>query len=449
MQTLASQSVEVAFANIDKWNGSLNALFSPNKAMALERAKAIDSSLERHSGNGILAGMTISIKDNIDWVGTPTTAASPLYAEHYPKRNAFVVDRLLEHGAIIVGKANLHELVFGPTSQSLHFGPVKNPWNIGHIAGGSSGGSGASVASNMCQASIGSDTAGSIRIPAAFNGVCGLRPTIGRISNSGTIAVSAQFDTLGPLARHVRDIARVFTAVAQHDPEDPSSKNSPKPTLPTDWGDIRGIRVGIPKNFFFDDIAPDVRTSIEYAAAELVALGAQLVPVELHDVERAQEMLAFRIILADAFNLYRERLTSYPEAFGDDLKIRFDIGAKVSGWEYSQALRWIEQWRRTLDSIFTDVQVILTPTIASAAPAALDLQFGDAIRSIPRFTCAFAAAGIPSIAMPCGFNAAGLPLSMQLASSWNNEDLLFAVGTAYQAVTDFHLREPRLPEFIS
>ncbi|MCD8504616.1 MAG: amidase [Burkholderiaceae bacterium] len=449
MQALASRNVDVAFANIEHWNSSLNALFSPNKAMAIERASVLDDHAVKGIYDGVLAGMTISIKDNIDWVGAPTTAASPLYANRYPERNAFVVDRLLEQGAILVGKANLHELVFGPTSQSKHYGPVRNPWNLAHIAGGSSGGSGASVASNMCQASIGSDTAGSIRIPAAFNGVCGLRPTSGRVSNQGTIAVSAKFDTLGPLARRVQDVARVFYAIAQHDPQDPCSEHYATPMLPTDWGDIRGLRIGIPKNFFFDDITPEVKAAVGRASAELASLGAQLIPINLDGVEQAQEMLAFRIILADAFNLYRERLASNPEAFGDDLKIRFDIGAKVSGWEYAQALRWVEQWRHTLTSVFMDVDVILTPTIAMPAPTAADLQFGNAIRSIPRFTCAFAAAGIPSMAMPCGFSSEGLPLSMQLASSWGNEDLLFDVGAAYQSVTDFHMREPRLPETTS
>ena len=449
MQASASQNVEVAFANIQKWNHSLNALFSPCKETAMARAKSLDNRAAQGLYDGVLAGMTVSLKDNIDWVGTPTTGASPLYADQYPKRNAFVVDRLLGQGAVIVGKANLHELVFGPTSQSQHFGPVKNPWNLSHIAGGSSGGSGASVASNMCQVSIGSDTAGSIRIPAAFNGVCGLRPTSGRISNHGTIGVSAKFDTLGPLARRVQDVARVFYSIAGHDPQDPCSEHYATPMLPTDWGEIKGLRIGIPKNFFFEDIAPEVNAAIGLATAQLASLGAQLIPIELHDVERAQEMLAFRIILADAFHLYRERLASQPEAFGDDLKIRFDIGANVQGWEYAQALRWIEQWRQTLKSVFMDVDVLLTPTIATPAPAVADAEYGNAIRSIPRFTCAFAAAGIPSMALPCGFSSDGLPLSMQVASSWGNEDLLFDVGAAFQNITDFHLREPQLSSVTS
>jgi len=444
MQALAVRNVEIAFANIEKWNGSLNALFAPDKALALARAHELDTRTNEGIYNGVLGAMTVSIKDNIDWLGTATTAASALFVKNFPQQNAFVVDRLIEQGAIIVGKANLHELVFGPTSQSKHFGPVKNPWNLGHIAGGSSGGSGASVASNMCQASIGSDTAGSIRIPAALNGVCGLRPTSGRVSNRGTIAVSAKFDTLGPLARRVQDVARVFYAISQHDPLDPYSERYPGAMLPNDWGDVRGLRIGIPKNFFFDDITPEVATAVGKATAELTALGAQPIAIELPGAEQAQEMLAFRIILADAFNLYRQQLQDQPDAFGDDLKVRFDLGQKVSGWEYAQALRWVEQWRHTLTQVFDDVDVILTPTIAGPAPAASGMEFAKAIRSIPRLTCAFAAAGIPSMAMPCGFTNQGLPLSMQLAASWGNEDVLFDLGAAYQRVTDFHLAEPTL-----
>lgn len=444
MHPLARHNVQAAFANIERWNSSLNALFRPDLDAALARADEIDTGSAKGLDCGLLAGMTISIKDNIDWIGTPTTAASPLYTNNYPQRNAFVVDRLLEQGAIIVGKANLHELVFGPTSQSAHFGPVKNPWDLRRIAGGSSGGSGASVASNMCQASIGSDTAGSIRIPAAFNGVCGLRPTQGHVSNRGTIAVSAQFDTLGPLARDVKDVARVFYAIAGYDPEDPCSKRFDAKAPKTDWGGVEGLRVGIPSNFFFEDLSPEVRAAVDRAIAELSTLGAQMVPVTLKDVEQSQEMLGFRIILADAFNLYKTRLEQNPQAFGDDLKIRFDIGSKVSGWEYAQALRWAEQWRHHLEKVFQEIDVILTPTTTAPAPVAADLKFGNAIRSIPRFTCAFAAAGIPSMAMPCGFSSEGLPLSMQLASAWGNEEALFKLGVAYQRVTDFHLREPAI-----
>lgn len=444
MTASAVDAVNRAFENIERWNATLNALLEPSKECATEQALAIDQDNSRGVWRGILAGMTVSIKDNIDWVGTPTTAASPLYKDRFPTTNAFVVDRLLEHGAVIVGKANLHELVFGPTSQSTHYGPVKNPWNTLHIAGGSSGGSGASVASGMCQVSIGSDTAGSIRIPAAFNGVCGLRPTSGRVSNRGSIAVSAKFDALGPLARRIEDIARVFYAIAQYDREDVCCEPFAAPPLVSQWDGIGGMRIGMPVNFFFEDVSAEISRAVRQAANVLKDLGAQIVPIELHAVEQSQEMLGFRIILADAYNLYRERLHTQPEAFGDDLKIRFEIGRNVSGWEYANAMRWVEQWRHTLKRTFEDVDAILTPTIPSTAPAAASVDFARAIRSIPRFTCAYAAAGVPSLAMPCGIASDGLPMSLQLAATWANEADLFRIGAAYQSVTDHHLKEPAM-----
>jgi aspartyl-tRNA(Asn)/glutamyl-tRNA(Gln) amidotransferase subunit A len=350
---------------------------------------------------------------------------------------------------VIVGKANLHEWVFGPTSQSLHFGPVANPWNPAHIPGGSSGGSGASVPCGMARVSIGSDTAGSIRLPASYCGLAGLRPSIGRISRTGSIAVSAPFDAFGPLARRVEDVARVFAVIASHDPDDPFSIDTPvTDPLKTLDDPVRGRRIGVMRRWFFDDIDHELRSALETALGTYRDLGAEIVEIELGDVELAQEMLAFRIVLADAFALHREQLARRPADYGQDLMVRYDIGERVTGAQYAQALRWIETWRHRLHRILSDqgIDAILSPTTPGPAPARAGLAYANAIRAIPRFTSVFASAGVPSLAVPCGFNAAGLPLSFELSAARFNEAAVLQLGHAWQRVTDHHLRQPSLPQ---
>lgn len=450
MSASAVAAVETALDNIQRWNPVVNAMITVTEPAARERAAALDAQAARGQWAGLLHGAVINLKDCLDWVGTPTTAASVILADNYPTRNAFVTDRLLAAGAVLVGKSNLHEWVFGPTSQSRHFGPVRNPWSPSHIPGGSSGGSGASVATDMCRISIGSDTAGSIRLPAALNGVCGLRPTIGRVSRSGSVPVSEPFDTFGPLARHVEDVARTFAVIAGHDPEDPHSADVPVPDVLTRLhAPVRGLRIGVMRRWYLEDIHPDLLTAFERALGVFRDLGVEIVDVDLGDVQNAQEMLSFRVLLADAYALHRDRLRQRRADYGDDLMVRYDLGAQVSGADYAQALRWIARWRQRLARILRDsgVSALLSPTTAGPAPRIDGLQFASAIRSVPRFTSVFASAGVPSLALPCGFttDAPALPLSMELGGPAFGEAVLLQLGCAFQSVTDWHLRRPTLP----
>lgn len=439
----AISRLEKALVQINQWNPTLNALLTVKQEAATQRAHEIDAATGRGQWCGLLSGVTVSLKDNIDWVGTPTTAASIILKDNYPSSNAFIVDRLIHAGAVLTGKANLHEWVFGPTSQSQHFGPVKNPWNLKCFAGGSSGGSGASVAAGMNVVSIGSDTGGSIRIPAAFNGVAGLRPTVGRISRRGSVAVSARFDSLGPLARCVSDIARAFVVIAGHDPEDPYSVDRPVPDVMSRLNDpVKGMRIGIMRRWYFDDIHPDLRTSLDKAVGIFRDLGVEVVDVDLGDVENAQKMLAFRIILADAYALHQKQLAERPQDYGKDLMIRYDIGKAVTGAQYAEALRWIESFELRLQRIFQSVDALLAPTVPFPSPMFAGMDYGNAIRAIPKFTSVFASAGVPSLALPCGFTADGMPLSMELAAAPFAEDTVLQLGHAFQGVTDHHLREP-------
>ncbi|MFM7570281.1 MAG: amidase, partial [Betaproteobacteria bacterium] len=310
-------------------------------------------------------------------------------------------------------------------------------------------GSGASVPCGMARVSIGSDTAGSIRLPASYCGLAGLRPSIGRISRTGSVAVSAPFDTFGPLARRVEDVARVFAVIAGHDPDDPFSVDTPIiDPLPTLNSPVAGRRIGVMRRWFFDDIDHELRTALDAAIGVYRNLGADIVEVDLGDVERAQEMLAFRIVLADAFALHRDQLANRPADYGQDLMVRYDIGERVTGAQYAEALRWIEAWRHRLHRIIAHhgLDAVLSPTTPGPAPLRAGLAYASAIRAIPRFTSVFASAGVPSLAVPCGFNAAGLPLSFELSAARFNEAAVLQLGHAYQQVTDHHLRQPALTQ---
>lgn len=425
---------------IDRLNPSINAMIRTTRDEALRAAESLDAAAPGEC-RGLLHGMTVSLKDNIDMEGVPTTGASGMLRDNVARSNAFIVDRLVRNGAVIVGKANLHEWVFGPTSQSLHFGPVRNPWNTGHIAGGSSGGSGASVAAGMCTGSIGSDTAGSIRLPASFNGVAGLRPTVGRISGSGALPVSPSFDTLGPLARRVSDVARIFAAIAGHDPTDPMSIDRPVPNfLATLNEPVKNLRVGIMRRWFFDDLDPDIAAAMEQAIEVFRSLGVEFVDIDLVDPEHAQQNLSFTMIPADAMALHEERIAARESDYGADVLMRMRLGEKVSGVQYARAMRWMEGWRHRLRGVFEGVDAILSPTTPATAPASGGLDFKDAIRRIPRLSCAWPIAGIPSLAVPCGLSSQGLPMSLELAGAWFDEPTILRLGHAYQSKTDHHLR---------
>ncbi len=444
----AASAVEQALAAIERWNPVVNAMITVCAEAARDRALELDRLAAAGESAGPLHGWVINLKDCLDWAGVPTTAASVILRNNIPSRNAFITDRLTAAGAIIIGKANLHEWVFGPTSQSLHFGPVANPWNSAHVPGGSSGGSGASVPCGMARVSIGSDTAGSIRLPASFCGLAGLRPSIGRVSRTGSVGVSAPFDTFGPLARSVEDVARVFAVIAGHDSNDPFSVDvAAADPLDALNEPVQGRRVGIMRRWFFDDIDPELRSALDTAIGVYRDLGVDIVEVELGDVEHAQEMLAFRIVLADAFERHREQLAQRPEDYGKDLMVRYDIGERVTGADYAQALRWIETWRHRLHRILAEqrIDAILSPTTPGPAPLRAGLAYANAIRAIPRFTSVFTSAGVPSLAVPCGFNRAGLPLSFELSAARFNEAAILHLGHAYQRATTHHLQQPSLP----
>ncbi len=308
----AREAVERCLSRIEQLDPALNAMITTTAERAREEADACDRAAAEGRWLGLLHGVPIALKDNIETAGVRTTSGAAYLADHIPNRDAPVVGRLKAQGAVLIGKANMQELAWGVVSTNPVVGRCRNPWNPKHIPGGSSGGSGAVVAAEMAEASLGTDTGGSVRIPASMTGVAGLRPTHGRISIRGITPVSVAHDTVGPMARCVADVARLFAALAPYDPLDPVSRHTPLENfLPRLDDGIEGVRIGLARNFFFENVDAEVEASVRAAAASLESLGARLVDVTLEGAETAQRWTTI-MAYADACAYHKERLDAGP-----------------------------------------------------------------------------------------------------------------------------------------
>jgi aspartyl-tRNA(Asn)/glutamyl-tRNA(Gln) amidotransferase subunit A len=437
----ARAAVEHCLANIERLNPSLNAMITTVAETAREAADACDRAAAEGRWLGLLHGLPIALKDNIETAGVRTTSGATYLADHIPNEDAPVVVRLKAQGAVLVGKANMQELAWGVVSTNPVVGQCRNPWNPDYIPGGSSGGSGAAVAAEMAEASLGTDTGGSVRLPASMTGVSGLRPTHGRISIRGVTPLSVTHDTIGPMARRVDDVARLFAALAGYDRLDPVSRDMPLENFLPHLGDgIRGVRVGLARNFFFDDVDPEIDAAVRKGAATLEALGATLVDVTLAGAETAQRWTTI-MAYADTCAYHKERLDAGPDALSEPVYTRMMLGRDFTAVDYAEAMRGREAWRRTLKEVFETVDILLAPTTPKPVPPiADDRSLHRATQDATRFTYGGALASIPGLSVPCGFTSSGLPIGMMLEAAWGAEPLLFRAGHAYQQATDWHTR---------
>jgi aspartyl-tRNA(Asn)/glutamyl-tRNA(Gln) amidotransferase subunit A len=440
---MTSDRLEEQLDRIESLNPWFRALVTLDAAGARVWAGATDAAASQGRWLGLLHGMTLAVKDNIDTAGIRTACGSLLFADHIPNADAPVVERLRRAGAFVVGKAAMMELAFGVRSLDAVGGQCRNPWNPDHVPGGSSGGSAAAVALDFCDAALGTDTGGSIRMPAAFCGVAGLRPTHGLVSNRGVLPVSVSFDTVGPMARRVEDLARLLCVMAAYDRDDPSSVRQPVASDILDVDDdVAGLRIAVPRNFYFADVDPEVEAAVYGLADALARAGATIVEVTIDGAEEAHRH-ATTIILADACALHADALDHKSELISAQVRERMIKGRDRSGVDYALAMRFRETWRKLLRDLFAAADILLIPSAPYAAPLVDDgVHLADATRHATRFTYGGGLAGNPGLSLPCGRTRNGLPIGALLEAAWWNEAALIRAGRAWQRLSDWHLQRP-------
>ena len=433
--------VDAYFERIRRLDGRLNSFVTLTEERAVARARTLETELANGHWRGPLHGIPIALKDNIDTAGVLTTAASAVFAERIPDEDAEVVTRLKEAGAIILGKLNMHEFAFGATSAVTHFGPVHNPWDLDRIPGGSSGGSGAAVAARLCAGALGTDTGGSVRIPAAHCGIVGLKPTYGLASIRGIIPLSVSLDHVGPMCRTVADAALMLQAIAGYDPRDIASISATVPNYSSALQrSTSALRVGVPRTLFYDNVDPQILDAIERALSVLSDLTASTQEVELPSRPLA------RPIFVEAYEYHAEYLDERRELYAASTLERIVRGTEMSATDYAEVLYQLTLGRKAIARVFEGVDVLITPTLAQlpvSIEAALESPL-DVTQMLIRNPAPFNYYAIPTISIPCGFSREGLPIGLQISGRALGELEVFALAHAYEQATDWHDRTPPL-----
>jgi aspartyl-tRNA(Asn)/glutamyl-tRNA(Gln) amidotransferase subunit A len=428
-------------AQIEKLNSTLNAFITVTSDSALAQAHEAEEEILHGNWRGPLHGIPLALKDLIDTAGIRTTAASAVFKDRIPEEDAEVVRPLKDAGVIFLGKQNLHEFAYGGSSMISYYGEVHNPWDPARIAGGSSGGSAASVAAGLCYGAIATDTAGSVREPAALCGVVGLKPTYGRIGARGIIPLSPSLDHAGPIARTVSDGAVMLRAIAGH------NENGVNAPVGDYFAAIRErltpLRIGVPRKFFYEDLDPEVATAVEEALGVLRALGNDLFEIEI-DVPTDRTLQA-----AESYAYHREFVLRSPHLYQAETLRRIRTGEAISAAQVEQAGRELKQTRSEIRKVFENVDVLVTPTTPIPAPAIADLKRNpDALRPcelvLLRNTRPANVWGLPAISIPCGFTSAGLPIGLQIIGPHWREERVLQLAYAYEQATDWHALSPRL-----
>ncbi len=432
---------------IEALDPKLNAFITLLPEQALAEAGQAEARLARGQRLGPLDGIPFALKDLYETKGVRTTAASTILADYVPTEDATCVRRLRQQGAVLLGKLNMHEWAFGGTTVMSHFGPTHNPWALDRITGGSSGGSGAALAASLCLGSLGSDTGGSIRIPASLCGIVGLKPTFGRVSKHGLIPLSYSLDHAGPMTRSVQDAALVLQAIAGPDPRDPTSKNLPVPDYTAALSgppSAEGLRVGVPGPDVLSNLDKDVEASFGEALNTLERLGARLRRVEVASLQQA--VAAWPAVAApEAAAFHRQNLEERPDDFSDQVRLRLQAGLEMRAVDYLKGRDFQRQLSDEMGHLYTQIDVLVTPTTAFTATRIEDELSASGRESFfHRFTCPFNLTGQPAISLPCGFDGRGLPVGLQIIGRAFAEETVLRTAHAYEQATDWHLRRPPL-----
>ncbi|HXO39658.1 MAG TPA: amidase [Candidatus Acidoferrum sp.] len=436
---------QACLARIERLNPTLNAFITVTDTTALEAARKAEAEIARGEWKGPLHGVPLAVKDLVETAGVKTTAASAVLKDNVPAADAEVIRRLKSAGAILLGKLNLHEFAYGGSGIIGHFGPARNPWNTAHVTGGSSSGSAAAVAACLCYGAIGTDTAGSIRLPAACCGITGLKPTYGLVSTRGVIPLSWSLDHVGPMARTAADAALMLQAIAAYDPQDVGSHKFPPVYYPSAIEEeTSSLRLGVARDFW-NDVDVEITAAVDTAVTALAKITAGVEDIELStDTDRT-------LVRCEAYAYHQKYLPQHEQDYDPETLRRIRSGTDVTAAQYIQAQRELWQQRRRILQLFERVDLLLTPTTPVLAPAFSELQATpDQLRNkemiMLRNTRPFNVYGLPSLSLNCGFSKSGLPIGLQIMGAPGAEGAVLALAHAFQKQNDWHKQRPVLAD---
>jgi aspartyl-tRNA(Asn)/glutamyl-tRNA(Gln) amidotransferase subunit A len=444
------EATQSCVSRIAQWQPHLNAFMAIEAEAALAAADAADAALAKGGVRGALHGVPLAHKDMYYDAGKVVTCGSLIRRDFVATSTSTALLRLKDAGTIRLGSLQMAEFAYGPTGHNSHYGPVHNPFALDHITGGSSSGSGAAVAARLTFAALGSDTGGSIRMPAHFCGVTGLKTTVGRVSRAGAMPLSQSLDTVGPLARTALDCALLLGLMAGADPDDPTAITGPLPDyMAAARQPMQGLTIGIPGAFYVDDLDPDVARILDETVAVLSQEGANIVKVELPD-QRQLTAASQLIIAVEAAAFHKRWMIERPQDYGAQVLMRLQNGLAIPGVSYLEAMRWRGPALSAHLAAVAGVDAVIAPVAPVAAPTIAESDVGNSpdaeavIQRLTRFTRPVNYLGLPSLAIPSGFTQSGLPVGMQLVGRPFDEATLLRIGAAFQRATDFHARAPQL-----
>ena len=445
------EATQSCLDRIAKWQPYLNAFMAIEAHEALMAADAADAALAKGNRRGPLHGVPLAHKDMYYEEGRVVTCGSRIRRDFVATTTSTAVQRLKDAGAIRLGSLQMAEFAYGPTGHNAHFGPVHNPFALDHITGGSSSGSGSAVAARLTFAALGSDTGGSIRMPAHFCGVTGLKTTVGRVSRAGAMPLSQSLDTVGPLARTAEDCAVLLGLMAGADPADPTAVAGVVPDYAAATAEpMKGLTIGVPSAFYVDDLDAEVASVLDATIATLKREGANVVQVDLPD--QRQLSSASQLVLAvEAAAFHKRWMIERPQDYGSQVLMRLQNGLAISGVTYLETLRWRGPALAAHNAATAGVDAVIAPVSPVPAPTIVESDVGGGpgaeavIQRLTRFTRPINYLGLPSLAIPSGFTRKGLPVGLQLIGRSFGEATLLRIGAAFQRATDFHEKAPQLP----
>jgi aspartyl-tRNA(Asn)/glutamyl-tRNA(Gln) amidotransferase subunit A len=435
---------QACLKRIERYNPALNAFIAVTAEHAITAARAMEAEQQREEWRGPLHGIPIALKDNIDTAGIRTTAASELFKDRIPFTDAEVVQRLKNAGAILIGKTNLHEFAYGGTSSISYFGPVHNPWALNRVPGGSSGGSAAAVATGLCFGALGTDTAGSLRIPASYCGIVGFKPTYGRVSKRGVVPLSWTLDHVGPLSRTVEDAAILLSVIASYDELDPSTAAVPVADYSRACEEHASkLRLGIPRISFFEGLDSEIAKAADAAIEILRKMTASVQEIRLPEASIPIDEIYAAVRSVEAYTYHRQWISESPDKYQAVTRQRIVQNvAAVKTSDYVQARLQLDLLRRQVNKVFAVVDLLVLPTLPST-PVLIADGANPAAVSI-RNTAPFDVLGLPAITVPCGFTTSNLPIGLQIVGAPFMESTVLALAHAYETETEWHKRLPKL-----